>query len=205
MSEPSEAHWERVYQTRPADQASWYQAVPERSLAFIAAAGLDRDAPILDVGGGASTLVDQLLAAGFTDVTVLDLAHTALTAAQARLGAKAARVNWIAADVTEFQPSRRYALWHDRAVFHFLRHAAQRAAYLKVLRAALAPHGHVVLATFGPEGPTHCSGLEVERYSAGELSELLGSEFRLLRSELEEHVTPSGATQQFTFGLWRRG
>ncbi len=196
-------HWEAVYRTKAATETSWYQPVLQRSLELIQAAAVPPGAAILDVGGGASTLVDHLLAAGFTDVTVLDIASTALAQARARLGAKAACVQWIAADITTWQPTRRYVVWHDRAVFHFLVDPALRARYLGSLRAALAPGGHVVIATFGPEGPTRCSGLDVQRYSTETLSAVLGSAFQLMRSQLEEHVTPAGKRQQFLYCWWR--
>jgi trans-aconitate methyltransferase len=164
---------------------------------------LPPSAAILDVGGGASTLVDHLLAAGFSDITVLDVALAALEATQARLGTAGTTVQMIAADVTAWQPSRRYALWHDRAVFHFLVDEGQRAQYINVLKAAIAPGGYLVMATFGPEGPTRCSGLDVRRYSAAELSAVLGPAFRLVTSAIEEHTTPGGNVQQFMYGLWQ--
>lgn len=198
------AHWTAVYEKTAAGTASWYQTVPVRSLEYIRLAGVAKDAPILDVGGGDSTLVDHLLKAGFRNLTVLDLAAEALARAQARLGAAAGQVHWIAGDVLEFAPRRKFALWHDRAVLHFLLEPSERAAYLAVLRAALAPGGHVILATFGPQGPPRCSGLEVQRYSAAELSELLGPSFELVREDLEHHVTPRGVEQQFLYGLWTR-
>ena len=203
MTDPVADHWNRLYQTAGLDQVSWYQKVPEHSLELIRATGIAPTAAILDVGGGASTLVDYLLQEGFEDVSVLDLAAPALAAAQARLGAAAAKVHWINADITKFQPERRYALWHDRAVFHFLVDPERRERYLSVLRGAVAPDGHLVLATFGPDGPTRCSGLDVQRYSAADLSAALRPGFRLVRSLLEEHVTPSGGRQQFLYGWWK--
>ena len=162
------------------------------------------DAPILDVGGGASTLVDHLLDAGYTDVSVLDIASSAFTQSKARLGANATRVTWIEADVTHFEPSRSYAVWHDRAVFHFLTDAADRDRYLDVLRKALQPRGHFLLATFGPEGPTRCSGLAVQRYSVEMLKALLESDFELRGHEKEEHRTPMGGGQEFLYSWWER-
>jgi SAM-dependent methyltransferase len=172
-------------------------------LEWIAASGVGRHAAILDVGGGASTLVDHLLGAGFTDVTVLDITAAAFAQARIRLGEAAPRVQWIEAAVTSWQPGRRYAVWHDRALLHFLVDPAERAEYVAVLQAALAPRGHVVIATFGPEGPTRCSGLDVRRYSADELSLLLGPRFCLVRSQVEEHITPAGRAQQFLYAWWR--
>ena len=202
ISNPAE-HWQTVYETKSSTDVSWYQPVPQRSLALIQSTGLPPDAAILDVGGGASTLVDHLLAAGFSDITVLDVAPAALEAAKVRLGAAGAPVQMIAADVTAWQPSRRYDLWHDRAVFHFLVDAALREQYLNVLKVALAPGGYLVMATFGPEGPTRCSGLDVRRYAVAELSAVLGPAFCLVTSDIEEHTTPAGNVQQFMYGLWQ--
>jgi ubiquinone/menaquinone biosynthesis C-methylase UbiE len=157
----------------------------------------------LDVGGGASTLVDHLLDAGYRDISILDIAAGALAQSRARLGALAAQVTWIEADVTQFEPSRPYAVWHDRAVFHFLTEATDREQYLDVLHRALQPGGHLVLATFGPEGPLRCSGLEVQRYSAEQVGALLGPDFQLRAHEVEEHHTPMKTTQQFLYGWWQ--
>ena len=203
MTSDPRGHWQTVYETKAPTDVSWYQPVPQRSLALIQSTGLPPDAAILDVGGGASTLVDHLLAAGFSDITVLDVAPAALEAAKVRLGAAGAPVQMIAADVTAWQPSRRYDLWHDRAVFHFLIDVALREQYLNVLKVALAPGGYLVMATFGPQGPMRCSGLDVRRYSAAELSAVLGPAFRLVTSDIEEHTTPSGNIQQFIYGLWQ--
>lgn len=203
MSGESAGHWRRVYQTKSPDEVSWYQQVPERSLELIRATGIALDDPILDVGGGASTLVDHLQAGGYTDISVLDLAPAALEQAQARLGAAAARVNWIASEVTAFRPKRRYALWHDRAVFHFLVTPSEQSRYLAVLKAALTPTGHLVLATFGPRGPERCSGLPVQRYSQEQLTDLLGSDFQLRRCALDDHLTPTGREQEFLWSWWQ--
>jgi SAM-dependent methyltransferase len=195
-------HWEGVYRTRDPGTVSWFQPVPTPSLELIRATGAPPSTAILDVGGGASSLVDHLLAAGYSDVTVLDIAPTALLRTRERLGPAAGRVSWIEADVTRFVPARRYGLWHDRAVFHFLTDPVDRDRYLGALRAGLAGGGHLILATFGPDGPTRCSGLEVQRYSAPELQEVLGPGFRLEQSLLNQHVTPTGGAQQFLYGWW---
>ncbi len=205
MGDAPRAHWQSIYSTKAPTEVSWYQPVPARSLELIQATGVALTAPLLDVGGGASTLVDHLLQAGYVDVTVLDIAAAALAESQGRLGAAAAQVNWIEGDVADFRPSRRYALWHDRAVFHFLVDPMSRDRYLGALGDALAADGHVVLATFGPEGPTRCSGLPVHRYAADELSALLGPSFVLRRSIVDEHTTPSGNQQQFLYGWWSAG
>lgn len=203
MNDDLRDHWQKVYATRAPTEVSWYQPIPERSLALIRGTGVPPDAALLDVGGGASTLVDHLLVAGYTDVTVLDIAAAALGAARTRLGEAAVRVRWIEADVTRFTPERRYVLWHDRAVFHFLVEPDRRQRYLDVLGAALAPGGHLILATFGPLGPTRCSGKPVHRYSAADLDALLAPRYRLIRSEIEDHLTPAGQPQQFLYGWWQ--
>jgi SAM-dependent methyltransferase len=174
------------------------------SLRLIAGTGVSRSAPVIDVGGGASVLVDGLLEAGFTDVTVLDLSGAALASSRARLGARASSVQWTEADVTRADlPPRSFDLWHDRAVFHFLTDRADRLAYLRVLRHALRPGGHVVIATFAEDGPERCSGLPVRRYAPAQLHAELGSDFELLASEREAHVTPAGAVQRFQYSLFR--
>lgn len=171
---------------------------------MICSTGVPLDAPILDVGGGASTLVDHLLDKGYRDVSVLDIAASAFTQAKARLGANATQVTWIESDVTQFEPSRSYAVWHDRAVFHFLTKAADRDRYLEVMRKSLRPQGHFLLSTFGPEGPTQCSGLPVQRYSVEMLNELLEPDFKLRACEIEEHRTPTGGRQEFLYSWWER-
>ena len=166
-----ESHWNRVYTTRAVDAVSWYQAQPKVSLELIAAADLPVDAPIIDVGGGASVLVDCLLAQGRSALSVLDVSAAALANSRARLGANAAKVQWIEADVREFEPSQRYALWHDRAVFHFLTEPGDRERYRAQLSSAVGSGGHVVIGTFAADGPTKCSGLPVQRYDAAALLE----------------------------------
>ena len=201
----TQQHGEQVYEIKPADTVSWYQAHPSTSLRFIADSQLPLDAPLLDVGGGASTLVDHLLDRGHTDLSVLDISAHALSQAQARLGAaRAARVHWLVDDVTRFAPTRRYALWHDRAVFHFLTEAAARTAYLATLRHSLAPGGMVIMATFAADGPARCSGLEVARYDADSLHASFGGDFERVASGREVHVTPWGAEQAFTYLRLRR-
>ncbi len=196
-------HWEELYHREKETSVSWFEEVPSHSLELIRATGLPPEAPILDIGGGSSHLVDHLLSSGYLDVSVLDIAGEALARARARLGRAGDRVSWIHADVTRYEPRRRYALWHDRAAFHFLMTPDEEEAYFRTLSAALAPSGHVILATFGPDGPTRCSGLPVRRYSAAELSDVLGSGYELKRSELVEHQTPAGSVQQFHFGWWQ--
>jgi SAM-dependent methyltransferase len=198
-------HWDTVYATKATDAVSWYRPHLERSLALIERAAPDHHAAMLDVGGGASTLVDDLLVRGYRDLSVLDISAQALRAARERLGTAADAVNWFATDLLDAPlPEARYDLWHDRAVFHFMTEAEQRASYLRQLTYALKPDGHVVLATFGPDGPIKCSGLDTLRYSATELAHTLGDGFALIDSTLELHPTPFGTTQQFLYTLFRR-
>ena len=201
----SRQHWEHLYATRAPGTLSWFQAEPAVSLALMEAAGVRPTDPVIDVGGGDSRLVDRLLDRGFTDVTVLDIAGAALEAARRRLGPRRDRVTWLAADVTRWQPEpAAYALWHDRAVFHFLVEEADRRAYLAALHRGLAPGGHAVFATFAPSGPPRCSGLPVRRYDADSLQATLGGAFDLRESRLESHPTPAGGSQDFQWCLFRR-
>lgn len=197
-------HWEGIYREKDHTEVSWHQERPVMSLRLMEQAGVAPDEPVIDVGGGASHLVDHLLDRGFSDLTVLDLAASALDQARARLGARAESVRWLEADATAWEPERTYRLWHDRAVFHFLTEAADRAAYLERLRAAVPPDSFVVIATFAPEGPERCSGLPVVRYSPESLQETLGAGFELVAVQAEEHRTPGGKPQQFTGCLFRR-
>ncbi|TDR45604.1 methyltransferase family protein [Tahibacter aquaticus] len=193
-------HWEQVYRTRPSDEVSWYRPHLERSLSFIQAASPDHHARILDVGGGASTLVDDLVAQGYQNLSVLDLAEAALQQARDRLGESASAVKWISADVrTVSFDSHSIDLWHDRAVFHFLTDEADRASYVRQVTAALKPGGHLVIATFAPDGPTRCSGLEVVRYDATGLAQVFGQAFRLEAQAADAHTTPNGNTQSFVY------
>ena len=197
-------HWENVYRVTVPTELSWYQPEAHLSLALIRRMAPDTGLPIIDVGGGASTLVDGLLSAGFRDVTVLDLAPAALAGARERLGEKANRVNWVVADVLDAPlPVAGYAIWHDRAVFHFLTDPSDRARYVAQVRRAVRPGGHLIVASFAPEGPSRCSGLEVVRYSPEEMHAEFGSGFRLLESVREDHHTPGGTTQPFVCCLFR--
>jgi trans-aconitate methyltransferase len=202
---PPQKHWDAVYTDKRPEEVSWYQPTPTASLDALDRFGCGSGEALIDIGGGASTLVDALLARGWSDVTVLDIAAPALAAAQARLGAAAAaRVHWEVADITAWQPPRAYAIWHDRAVFHFLTRPNQRTAYVSALSAGLAPGGLAIIATFALDGPEKCSGLVVERYDAARLSATLGPDFALEASWRDEHVTPWGAVQAFTWGVWRK-
>ena len=198
-------HWETVYETKPPDTVSWYSPHLETSLALIERAAPGHGAAILDVGGGASTLVDDLIGRGYRDVSVLDISTAALDIAKRRLGAAASKVDWLVTDIllAKLQPQR-YDLWHDRAVFHFLTAQDRRQAYVQQLVHALKPGGHAVIASFGPEGPQRCSGLDTARYDAAALARVLGPGLTLMDSMLEMHPTPSGTNQQFLYTLFRR-
>jgi SAM-dependent methyltransferase len=197
------AHWRTAYEEKAPDEVSWFEAEPATSLALIEAASLPRDAAIVDIGGGASRLAAELIARGYEDVTVADISGPALDRGRVVAGPASERIDYVEVDVTEGL-GRRFDLWHDRALLHFMVDAGLREAYLDALRAGLRPGGHLVLATFGPEGPTMCSGLPVARYGVDGLSDLLGGEFELRRDETVEHTTPSGKSQQFVYALFRR-
>lgn len=200
MADTAREHWDRVYQTKKPSEVSWYRAHLDTSLALIEQAAVDVRSAIIDVGGGESTLVDDLVARGYTDVTVLDLSSTALDVTRARLGAKAERVQWLCGDATEIALAEaRYDVWHDRAVFHFLTRPASRAAYVGQVLRSLRPGGHVIVGTFGPVGPQQCSGLDVVRYDAASLHRELGPRFELVAHLEEVHQTPLGRAQQFVW------
>jgi len=198
MSE-RKTHWDQVYQNKSPLEVSWYQKQPTICLELIEHTGISKDAALIDVGGGASTLIDHLMAAGYTNLTVLDISAAALAHAQQRMGQQANAVNWIVADVTEFSAPTKYALWHDRAVFHFLTKQSDRDAYISVLRQSLQPGGHMILAAFGIGGPDKCSGLDIVQYDAEKLSAELGKEFVLQEETAETHQTPDGRPQKFGY------
>jgi trans-aconitate methyltransferase len=206
MSEVSRRHhWENVYATKGEDEVSWFQRAPSQSLELMTCAGATPHMPVIDIGGGASRLVDSLVEMNFRDITVLDLSESALASAKARLGRRADHVEWIVADVTSWEPQRIYDLWHDRAAFHFLTDERDRAAYIARLTKSLKPGGHAIIATFAPDGPERCSGLPVMRYDAEGLSLALGGAFELIETRRDEHLTPWGSKQRFQFSLFRRG
>lgn len=202
MSPSTQNHWEKVYRTKAPDTVSWYRAHLERSLELVGRVAPDRSAAIIDVGGGESTLVDDLLTKGYWNITVLDISPKAIEFSRKRIGEPARHVTWLTADITQAAlPPKHYDVWHDRAVFHFLTAADQRAAYVQQVSEAMKPGGHVIVATFGPEGPEKCSGLNVVRYDADSLNEEFGAHFRLMESATELHQTPFGTTQQFLYCL----
>ena len=192
-------HWEGVYRNKAVDEVSWFQPHAASSLRLIEGCA-DKDARIIDVGGGASVLVDGLLDAGYRNLTVLDLAETALSACRTRLGARAQSVQWIAGDITQVElPAAHYDVWHDRAVFHFLTDPADRARYVEQVLKSVKPGGHVIVAAFGPGGPLQCSGLDVVRYAPDALHAEFGAPFRVLGHETEIHQTPAGKEQEFVY------
>jgi SAM-dependent methyltransferase len=202
MTSPRD-HWETIYASRAPDQVSWFQRSPEVSLSLVREAEIGTESPILDIGAGASTLVDELLGAGYGDVTLLDLSDAALQRVRGRLGSTP-KVRYVAGDVTQWEPPRSYALWHDRAVFHFLVGDAERAAYRRTLAKALVPGGKAIVATFALDGPERCSGLPVRRYSAAMLAAELSEVLTPIDARHEIHLTPSGAKQSFVYGLFER-
>jgi SAM-dependent methyltransferase len=196
----SKEHWNRVYSSKSVEAVSWFQPHAEQSLRLIRDTGVPKDASIIDVGGGASTLVDDLLGDGYSAITILDLSAAALTAARSRLGARAGNVHWLEADILATSlPVHAFDVWHDRAVFHFLTSPDERHAYVESVLRSVKPGGHVIVATFAEDGPTQCSGLPVMRYSAKELHAQFGSPFTLVRHEKESHHTPSGNVQKFVY------
>ena len=199
MQNPTE-HWENIYQTKQPEAVSWFQAHATRSLEIIRSVGASRDAHIIDVGGGASRLVDDLLNDGFKHVSVLDLSASALDVARKRLGTSGNTVSWIAGDIRDVNlPAQTYDIWHDRAVFHFLIDPTDRAAYVRQVMKAVKPGGHVIVATFAPDGPEQCSGLPVVRYAPNELHGEFGPAFELVEHASEAHKTPWGSVQHFIY------
>jgi SAM-dependent methyltransferase len=199
----AQVHWDRAWEHLDPGGTSWYQPVPILSLALIDMVAPGPDAGIVDVGGGASCFVDHLVSRGHRDLTVVDIASEALTHSQARLGPRPG-ITWVVADATTWQPARTFDLWHDRAVFHFLTDQAQRSSYIRTATQTIAPGGHLIIGTFALDGPTMCSGLPVQQYDASTLAAQFEDDFSLVHSALDDHVTPTGATQRFTFVVLQR-
>jgi 2-polyprenyl-3-methyl-5-hydroxy-6-metoxy-1,4-benzoquinol methylase len=198
-------HWEHIYETKASTQVSWYQEHAQFSLQYIRNTTIQKTDHIIDVGGGASTLVDDLIADGFEKITILDISATALKLTRERLGSRAANVNWIEADITQAElPYQAYNVWHDRAVFHFLTQPDERQHYIATVRHAVRPGGHVIVATFASDGPDHCSGLEVVRYNPESLHSEFGEGFELTNSTRETHHTPFGTDQKFIYCYCRK-
>lgn len=203
MSDVRTQHWDNVYAHKADDSVSWFEPSPLVSLSLIETSGIGKGA-VIDIGGGASRLVDALIAKEHNHVAVLDLSAQALTIAKARLGALAQNVEWIVADVTQWQPAHRYALWHDRAAFHFLTDPDDQAAYARALDAALIPGGVAIIGTFAPDGPEKCSNLPVMRQNGESIAQILGPHFTLLKEHRYDHVTPGGSVQKFQFSRFRK-
>lgn len=192
-------HWERQYAAKAPTEVNWYQSHPQHSLSLIGDTGIGTTASIIDVGGGTSMLVDHLLKAGYRDITVLDIARTAILQAQTRLGDRSQQVIWVEGDITSYSPVQTFDIWHDRAVFHFLTCEHDRLCYLETLHKALKPSGQAIIATFSDSGPDQCSGLDVVRYSPEALQQALGNQLQLIETFTEEHRTPDGGLQQFVY------
>ena len=198
-------HWESVYRRKRDQDVSWYRDHLENSLRLIKDTGVGRDASIIDIGGGSSTLVDDLIEEGYADLSVLDISSEALQRSRERLGSKAEDVEWLVADVTEVDlPPGRYDVWHDRAVFHFLTDKKEREKYIDLVMRSVKPGGHIIIASFGTNGPTRCSGLEVVRYSPEAIHNEFGKDFTVVKDLLEEHRTPSGSIQEFVYCYCRK-
>lgn len=196
----SKAHWEHIYKSKGIREVSWFQEHASQSIELIKKTGVSLGANIIDVGGGASTLVDDLLDKGYSKITVLDISGAALRRSQDRLGQRASRVIWLELDIIRAElPPNFYDVWHDRAVFHFLTNEADRARYVRAVQRSVKPGGHIVVASFGLSGPEKCSGLNVVRYSAESMHREFGSDFELVDSTTQTHHTPSGTDQQFIY------
>ena len=196
-------HWENIYQTKKSNEVSWYQEKPKTSLNLIAETDLDEDARIIDIGAGDSKLVDNLLARGFRNITVLDVSSNALNRAKKRLGDRANDVKWVVSDLREFETNDRYNLWYDRAVLHFLTEEADISRYVERVRQLLKPNGYLIISTFSENGPKRCSGLDIKQYSEDSVKKLF-SDFAHIKSFEEEHITPCGASQIFIFSVFKK-
>lgn len=199
------AHWEKVYQTKSDQQVSWFREHLDNSLQLILSTKADKSAAIIDVGGGSSTLADDLLTQGFTDISVLDISAAALEKSKTRLADKSAKIEWIEADITKVSlPENHYEVWHDRAVFHFLTEEEDRRKYIKLVMCSLKVGGHIIVASFGLDGPQKCSGLDVVRYNPEKMKNEFGDDFKLVKSLNETHKTPFGTTQEFIYCYCRK-
>lgn len=204
VNKPRQDHWQDIYTKKREDEVSWFRPRPALSVELIEAAGVDSRAAIIDIGGGASRLVDNLLDRGYRDLSVLDISQAALSVAQQRLGVRAREVKWIVSDDTQWKPDRKYDVWHDRASFHFLTSTEDQERYIGALKAGTNPGATVIIATFALDGPEKCSGLPVQRYSAATLAARLGPTFRLVDEKQEHHRTPGGAVQEFAYAVLRK-
>ena len=199
MSNLRKEHWNNIYSSKKLEEVSWYQPIPETSLDFIINSEISKDEPIIDVGGGDSFLIDNLIKGGFNDLTVLDISEVAIERAKLRLGENAEKVNWIVSDIRDFNPIREYSVWHDRAVFHFLQEKKDVQDYYKILLEGLKYHGRLILGTFSKDGPKRCCALDVQRYSTGELSDFFSNDFTTKKTLNTIHETPFKTEQAFSF------
>ena len=197
-------HWEKIYKTKELEEVSWYQKKPRPSLDYINSLNLSKQAAIIDIGGGDSLLADHLLAEGYKNITVLDISEEAINRAKNRLGEKAEKISWIVADAGNLQLKKTYDLWHDRAAFHFLTDEERIENYLKAMRSSIKKGGHVILGTFSEKGPEKCSGIRIKQYSLHELADLFVEDFEIVNSENIDHITPSEAIQNFSFGIFKK-
>ncbi|MBK7426321.1 MAG: class I SAM-dependent methyltransferase [Saprospiraceae bacterium] len=204
MENETQNHWEKIYSTKQPNEVSWTQEVPATSLDFIHAAHLDKQAHIIDIGGGDSKLVDYLLEEGYENISVLDISEEALRRAKKRLGDKAEKVNWIVSEITAFEPSGNYDFWHDRAAFHFLTSEPQIEKYLSIARKSIKENGTITIGTFSENGPKKCSGLDIKQYTEDTLSRELKNGFEKIKCITEDHITPFDTTQNFLFCSFKR-
>ncbi|MCM4160683.1 class I SAM-dependent methyltransferase [Antarcticibacterium flavum] len=202
--EETKEHWEKIYKTKDLKEVSWYQEKPRPSLNYIQSLELDKDAAIIDVGGGDSFLADHLLAEGYSNITVLDISEEAINRAKKRLGKKAGKITWITADAGDLKLKESYDLWHDRAAFHFLTAEEKIENYLKSMKAHVKKGGYVILGTFSEKGPEKCSGIKIKQYSLHEMADLFVEDFEIVDSENIDHITPTEAIQNFSFGIFKK-
>lgn len=204
MADPLKLHWETVYQTKDTTKVGWFQTKPKVSIDLISGLKIPKNAPVIDVGGGDGVLVDWLLEEGFEHITVLDISASALENSKNRLGESASKVRWEVCDILEFEPEGKFELWHDRAIFHFLTEPKDQQIYRRLVECAIHSGGYLLILTFSKSGPKSCSGLPVKQYDVSDLEEFFGDEFELVNSLNYDHITPSGAGQNYSVGLFRR-
>ncbi|KPQ13556.1 MAG: hypothetical protein HLUCCX10_12625 [Algoriphagus marincola HL-49] len=204
MEKVKESHWEKVYQTKDTTKVGWFQIQPQVSIDLISEIEIDKTSPVIDVGGGDGLLVDWLVKERFSKVTVLDIATAALDKSKARLGEEAAKVVWESVDILKFHPERKFEIWHDRAVFHFLTDPKEQQIYRRLVESSILSGGHLLIMTFSKSGPKTCSGLPVQQYDIQDLEEFFDQEFELTKSLNYDHITPSGIAQNYSVALLRR-
>ena len=204
MKKYLEDHWQNVYNKKNENEVSWYQKSPKLSLEFVKSLNLRLDAEIIDIGAGESRLVDNLLEMGFVNLSVLDISSKSIEKTKKRLGVKSKLVNWIVSDINNFNPTKKYDLWHDRAAFHFLKDSVEIDNYVKLVKSSLHNQGNLIIATFSENGPLKCSGLEVSRYSENSISDLFNNDFELIKSQKSIHKTPFSTSQEFLFSKFKK-